>query len=107
MSNEDQTVWVSFNGEIFNYIELRKILVNVGTVSVPTVTQRSLSMPYEQYGDNFVQHLNGQFSIALWGRNRQRLLFIRDRVGILPLFYTRQGDRLLCVGNQVVASVAS
>jgi asparagine synthase (glutamine-hydrolysing) len=50
---------------------------------------------YEQYGDDFVQHLNGQFAIALWDSNRQRLLLVRDRVGILPLFYTRQDDRLL------------
>ena len=95
MSNEDQTVWVSFNGEIFNYIELRKILVNVGHRFSTYSDTEVIVHAYEQYGDNFVQHLNGQFSIALWDTNRQRLLLIRDRVGILPLFYTRQGDRLL------------
>lgn len=50
---------------------------------------------YEQYGDEFVQQLNGQFAIALWDASRQRLLLIRDRVGILPLFYTVQNDRLV------------
>lgn len=95
MCNEDQTVWVSFNGEIFNYIELRKILLKEGHCFHTHSDTEVIVHAYEQYGDDFVQHLNGQFAIALWDSNRQRLLLVRDRVGILPLFYTRQGDRLL------------
>ena len=95
MANEDRTVWVSFNGEIFNYIELRDILLKAGHRFSTHSDTEVIVHAYEQYGDDFVQHLNGQFAIALWDANRRRLLLIRDRVGILPLFYTRQGDRLL------------
>ncbi|MFI3120592.1 MAG: asparagine synthase (glutamine-hydrolyzing) [Methylococcaceae bacterium] len=95
MSNEDQTVWVTFNGEIFNYIELRKTLVKDGHRFHSHSDTEVIVHAYEQYGDDFVQHLNGQFAIALWDNSRQRLVLVRDRVGILPLFYTRQGDRLL------------
>jgi asparagine synthase (glutamine-hydrolysing) len=95
MHNEDQTVWVTFNGEIFNYLELRKTLLKEGHSFYTHSDTEVIVHAYEQYGDDFVQHLNGQFAIALWDVNRQRLLLVRDRVGILPLFYTRQGDRLL------------
>ena len=95
MHNEDQTVWVTFNGEIFNYLELRQTLLKQGHSFHTHSDTEVIVHAYEQYGDAFVQHLNGQFAIALWDGNRQRLLLVRDRVGILPLFYTRQGDRLL------------
>lgn len=95
MHNEDLSVWVSFNGEIFNYLELRKTLLKAGHCFRTRSDTEVIVHAYEQYGDNFVQYLNGQFAIALWDGSRQRLLLVRDRVGILPLFYTRQGDRLL------------
>lgn len=95
MHNEDQTIWVTFNGEIFNYIELRKTLLKEGHSFHTQSDTEVIVHAYEQYGDDFVQHLNGQFAIALWDSSRQRLLLVRDRVGIVPLFYTRQGDRLL------------
>lgn len=95
MHNEDQTVWVTFNGEIFNYLELRKALLKQGHKFHTHSDTEVIVHAYEQYGDDFVQHLNGQFAIALWDSSRQRLLLVRDRAGILPLFYTRQGDRLL------------
>lgn len=95
MPNEERTVWVSFNGEIFNYIELREVLLKAGHRFSTHSDTEVIVHAYEQYGDDFVQHLNGQFAIALWDANRRRLLLVRDRVGILPLFYTRQGERLL------------
>ncbi|MGZ8906819.1 MAG: asparagine synthase (glutamine-hydrolyzing) [Methylobacter sp.] len=95
MHNEDKTVWVSFNGEIFNYVELRKTLIKAGHCFYTHSDTEVIVHAYEQYGDNFVQYLNGQFAIALWDSKHQRLLLVRDRVGILPLFYTRQGERLL------------
>jgi len=95
MHNEDRTVWVTFNGEIFNYLELRKTLIKQGHSFHSHSDTEVIVHAYEQYGDDFVQHLNGQFAIALWDVGRQRLLLVRDRAGILPLFYTRQGDRLL------------
>ncbi|TRW92071.1 asparagine synthase (glutamine-hydrolyzing) [Candidatus Methylobacter oryzae] len=95
MHNEDRTVWITFNGEIFNYIELRQTLIKKGHYFYTHSDTEVIVHAYEQYGDAFVQHLNGQFAIALWDSRRQRLLLVRDRVGILPFFYTRQGDRLL------------
>jgi len=95
MHNEDQTVWVSFNGEIFNYIELREALLKAGHSFNTRSDTEVIVHAYEQYGDDFVQQLNGQFAIALWDAKPGRLLLVRDRVGILPLFYTRQSGRLL------------
>lgn len=95
LPNEDRSVWVSFNGEIFNYLELREILVKAGHRFHTRSDTEVIVHAYEQYGDEFVQQLNGQFAIALWDASRQRLLLIRDRVGILPLFYTVQNDRLV------------
>lgn len=93
--NEDSSVWVSFNGEIFNYLELRADLSKRGHCFYTDSDTEVIVHAYEEYGDAFVQQLNGQFAIALWDESRRRLLLVRDRAGILPLFYTRQGERLL------------
>lgn len=93
--NEDKTVWVIFNGEIFNYIELRAQLEQCGHRFYTHTDTEVIVHAYEEYGDAFVQQLNGQFAIALWDARRKRLLLIRDRVGIAPLFYTRQNGQLI------------
>jgi len=93
--NEDRTVWVSFNGEIFNYLELRAVLERQGHHFYTHSDTEVIVHLYEQHGDAFVQHLNGQFAIALWDQPRRRLVLARDRTGIRPLFYTRNRDRLL------------
>src|SRR6266849_720376 len=94
ISNEDGTVWTVFNGEIFNYIELRASLLRSGHVFSTRSDTEVIVHLYEQYGEEFVHHLNGQFSIALWDTRRQKLILARDRVGIRPLFYTNAGGRL-------------
>jgi asparagine synthase (glutamine-hydrolysing) len=93
--NEDGTIAVIFNGEIFNYIELRATLEQQGHVFATHSDTEVIVHLYEQHGDAFVEHLNGQFAIALWDDRRERLLLVRDRVGIAPLFFTREGERLL------------
>ena len=93
--NEDRTVWVAFNVEIFNYIELRRTLEKGGHSFYTHSDTEVIVHLYEQYGDDFVQHLNGQFAIALWDKPKQRLILARDRVGIRPLFYTAAKGRLL------------
>ena len=100
--NEQQTVWVIFNGEIFNFIELRDDLVKRGHQFYTRSDTEVIVHAYEEFGDNFVQHLNGQYAIALWDKAKQRLLLIRDRVGIVPLFYTQQDGRIL-FGSEVKA----
>ena len=95
LANEDGTVWVSFNGEIFNFIELRQSLEAAGHRFASHSDTEVLVHAYEEYGDAFLDRLNGQFCFALWDKRRRRLLLVRDRVGILPLYYCRCGDRLL------------
>lgn len=94
LSNEDGHVWVTFNGEIFNYVELRAALLRQGHVFRTASDTEVLVHLYEEHGDRFVEHLNGQFAIALWDGQRRRLVLARDRVGIRPLFHARAGGRL-------------
>ncbi|MDH5538046.1 MAG: asparagine synthase (glutamine-hydrolyzing) [Rhizobacter sp.] len=93
--NEDQSVWVVFNGEIFNYIELRAELERQGHSFYTHSDTEVIVHLYEQHGDDFVRHLNGQFAIALWDTRARRLVLARDRTGIRPLFHTTIGGRLL------------
>lgn len=93
--NEDQTVWVTFNGEIFNYVELRADLESAGHRFYTHTDTEVLVHLYEEHGDGFVDLLNGQFAFALWDTRRRRLLLVRDRAGILPLHYCEDGRRLL------------
>jgi asparagine synthase (glutamine-hydrolysing) len=93
--NEDRSVWVVFNGEIFNYVELRRELRSLGHRFATQSDTETIVHAYEEFGDDFVQHLNGQFAIALWDSHRQRLLLARDRTGIRPLFWCEDASRLL------------
>lgn len=93
--NEDNSVWVVFNGEIFNFIELRKLLEGKGHRFYTHTDTEVIVHLYEEYGDDFVSYLNGQFAIALWDARKKRMLLVRDRPGILPLFYTEYQGRLL------------
>jgi asparagine synthase (glutamine-hydrolysing) len=93
--NEDRSVWVVFNGEIFNYIELRAELESDGHRFYTRSDTEVIVHLYEEHGDEFVNRLNGQFAIALWDVRRRRLLLARDRTGIRPVFYALHGGRLL------------
>jgi len=100
--NEDRTVWVVFNGEIFNYLELRKMLEGRGHRFYTHSDTEVLVHLYEDFGTDFVRHLNGQFAIALWDSRHDRLILARDRVGIRPLFYGFQHERLV-FGSEIKA----
>lgn len=94
IANEDETVSVVLNGEIFNYIELREALQRRGHRFRTASDTEVIVHLYEDHGEDFVLHLNGQFAIALWDSRRQRLVLARDRTGIRPLYYVRQAQRL-------------
>ena len=95
LTNEDGTVWLSFNGEIFNYLELRRELIDHGHRFVTQGDSEVIVHGYEQWGDDVWRRLNGQFAVALWDSVRRRLWLARDRVGILPLHYALTDGRLL------------
>jgi asparagine synthase (glutamine-hydrolysing) len=92
--NEDRSVVVVLNGEIYNYRELRDELARAGHRFATASDTEVIVHLYEEHGDRCVEHLRGMFSFALWDRRRRRLLAARDRIGKKPLFYAHLGDRL-------------
>ncbi|TAN63235.1 asparagine synthase (glutamine-hydrolyzing) [bacterium] len=93
--NEDRAVWVVFNGEIFNYIELREGLLKKGHKFYTNTDTEVIIHLYEEKGPGFLNELNGQFAFALWDSKTRRLMLARDRFGIRPLFYTTVDGSLL------------
>ena len=87
LSNEDGTVWIVFNGEIYNYQELREDLLKKGHVFRTKADTEAIVHLYEEYGEAGIQSLRGMFAFAIWDQNQQKLLLARDRVGIKPLYY--------------------
>src|SRR4051812_7947734 len=104
--NEDRSVAVVFNGELFDYPEQRKLLEGRGHRFVTHCDTELLPHLYEDHGPALFEQLRGQFAVALWDERRQQLLLGRDRFGICPLYWTRQGDWLL-FGSEIRALLAS
>ncbi len=93
--NEDETVWIVFNGEIFNYVELRKGLIARGHRFHTRSDTEVIVHLYEERGERCVEALNGQFAFALWDSRSGQLLLGRDRLGVRPLFYAVTHGTLL------------
>src|SRR5678815_36884 len=93
--NEDGSVWVVFNGEIYNYQDLRRDLEQRGHVFSTRTDTETIVHLYEEYGKRCVDHMRGMFAFALWDENKKQLLLARDRVGIKPVYYAEIGGRLL------------
>ncbi len=95
LSNEDGSLWIVYNGEVFNYIELRDQLTRKGhRFKTHTDTEVVLHM-FEEYGAEALQYLNGQFAFAIWDNRKKECFFARDRVGIRPLFYSEVNGSLI------------
>jgi asparagine synthase (glutamine-hydrolysing) len=95
IANEDDSVHIVFNGEIYNFIELRDELARKGHRFKTRSDTEVIVHAYEEWGTDCVQRLNGMFAFALWDEPRQQLLLARDHLGIKPLYYTQVGQRLL------------
>jgi asparagine synthase (glutamine-hydrolysing) len=92
--NEDRSIWVVFNGEIYNFKQLRTSLQRLGHSFYSETDTEVIVHLYEQYGDLCVEKLRGMFAFAVWDDRQKKLLLARDRIGVKPLFYTVHGDRL-------------
>ncbi|MGE0105298.1 MAG: asparagine synthase (glutamine-hydrolyzing) [Blastocatellales bacterium] len=103
ISNEDGSVHVVFNGEIYNFPELRENLLARGHDFKTHSDTEVLVHLYEEYGDSLVDHLNGMFAFALWDDKRQRLLIARDRMGEKPLYFTQVADRAFIFASELKA----
>lgn len=95
MSNEDQSVWIVFNGEIYNYLDLREQLLAKGHRFASTSDTEVIVHLYEEYGEECLSRMRGMFAFAIWDERKQSLFLARDRVGIKPLYYTHTGKALL------------
>lgn len=92
LANEDESIWTTFNGEIYNYPELRKTLTAMGHRFKTNGDTETLVHLYEEYGEDMVHHLQGMFAFAIWDKQKQLLLLARDRLGIKPLYCCKKGN---------------
>jgi asparagine synthase (glutamine-hydrolysing) len=110
ITNEDGTVAVVFNGELFDFPRLRAALEARGHRFITHCDTEILPHLWEEYQEEFFEHVHGQFAFALWDANRRRLILARDRFGICPLFWTRltrDGTDWLLFASEVKALLAS
>ena len=102
ISNSEKSLWIVFNGEIFNYLELRSELIEKGYLFRTNGDTEVVVNLYEEYGRDFLQKLNGQFAIAIYDKKTQELFLARDRVGIRPLYYTKTSNSFV-FGSEIKA----
>lgn len=100
--NEDQTIWIVYNGEVFNFPDLWEDLEKKGHKFYTKTDTEILVHLYEDHGPDFLNKLNGQFALAIWDKKNEKLMFGRDRLGIRPLFYWLKGSRLV-FGSEIKA----
>ncbi len=106
LCNETGSVWITFNGEIYNYAELKKDLERKGHCFRTNSDTETIVHLYEELGEACVERLRGMFAFAIWDRNCRKLLLARDRAGIKPLYYAHSGERLgerLVFGSELKA----
>jgi len=106
LSNENGSIWVVFNGEIYNHADIRRDLEAHGHRYRTRSDTETIVHAYEQWGDDCVDRFRGMFAFAIWDAPKRRLLLVRDRLGIKPLYWTMAGDTLL-FGSEIKALLAS
>jgi asparagine synthase (glutamine-hydrolysing) len=105
--NEDESKWIVFNGEIFNYRELKELLVKKGHQFCTASDTETILHLYEEFGDDCLKYLRGMFAFAIWDRNSQSLFLARDRVGIKPLFYSIVDGQSILFASEMKALLPS
>ena len=105
LSNEDGTIWIVFNGEIYNYQQLRQFLISKGHIFRTQSDTEVIVHLYEEFGEKCVEKLRGMFGFAIWDGRDSKLLLARDRVGIKPLYYAVTGQSLI-FGSEMKAILA-
>src|SRR3989440_4327095 len=105
ISNEDESLWIVYNGEIYNHRDLRSKLEARGHRYRTKSDTETIVHLYEEYGRDCVKHLRGMFAFAIWDRRKRRLFIARDRLGIKPLYYYFDGAKLL-FGSEIKTILA-
>jgi len=100
MTNEDENLWIVFNGEIFNYVELREELLAAGHRFRTKSDTEVILHAWEEWGEEALDRFNGQWAFALWDTRARRLVLARDRVGVRPLYYAEHEGRII-FGSEV------
>lgn len=106
LCNEDGSVWVVYNGEIYNFAALRAELEAVGHVFRTHTDTEVIAHGWEEWGEDCVQHFRGMFAFAVWDRNRGQLFVARDRLGVKPLYYAWLADGSFIFGSELKALLA-
>ncbi|HWF89385.1 MAG TPA: asparagine synthase (glutamine-hydrolyzing), partial [Pyrinomonadaceae bacterium] len=103
MTNEDGSLYITYNGEIYNHCDYRADLEARGHVYRTHCDTETILHLYEEFGEGCVEHLRGMFAFAIWDRNKRELFIARDRLGIKPLYYVHTGDGSLYFASEIKA----
>jgi len=103
LCNEDQKIWVSHNGEVYNFPSLRDELLSLGHQFRTKTDTETIVHAYEEWGEDFIMKLRGMFAFALWDGKEEKLMLVRDRIGIKPLYFTMLKDKTLVFGSELKA----
>lgn len=105
LSNEDDSLWIVFNGEIYNHEFLRRLMVDKGHRFKTKSDTETIVHLYEEYGSDCVEHLNGMFAFAIWNKHTRQLFLARDRMGVKPLYFWR-GHGVFIFASEIKALLA-
>ncbi len=106
ISNETETIWIAYNGEVYNFPELKRELAGRGHRFKTRTDTETILHAYEEWGPDMVKKLRGMFAAAIWDKQAKSLFIFRDRLGIKPLYYTRLPDQSLVFGSEIKTILA-